>query len=267
MRAVRSLALVASLLVACVGGAQVDSPASAAARPFANTEAEVAAALAQPGRDAKDLERDARDRPAATLGLLGVTRGARVLDLFSGGGYYAEIAARVVGESGRVVLHNNRAYLSFAGKALAARLAARPFAQLERLDREIEALGLAGEIDAAIVSLAYHDAYWTPKPEEGEWTVTRDPLMAALHAALRPGGRVLVIDHAAIDGSGNAAAQELHRIEEAFARADFERAGFRFVGSSDALRNKNDARTLNVFDPQIRGATDRFVLVFEKLGP
>ncbi len=265
MRAIASLALATALLAACVSG-DVGSQMNQRPRPFANTAAEVGAALAQPGRDAKDVERDARDHPAETLGLLGVTRGARVLDLFSGGGYYAEIAARVVGESGRVVLHNNRAYLSFAGKALDARLTARPFAQIERLDREIEALGLAGEIDAAIVSMAYHDAYWTPKPEEGEWTVTRDPLMAALHGALRPGGRVLVVDHAAADGSGSAAAQDLHRIEEAFARADFERAGFRFVASSDALRNKNDARTLNVFDPQIRGATDRFVLVFEKPG-
>lgn len=83
----------------------------------------------------------------------------RVLDLFSGGGYYAEIAARGVGADGRVTRHNNRAYLSF------------------------------------------HDAYWTPKPEDGEWTVTRDPFMTALYRALRPGGRVLVIDHSAVAGS------------------------------------------------------------------
>lgn len=238
-----------------------------AAAPPANTEAEVAAALAQPGRSANDLERDARDHPAATLGLLGLTRGMRVLELFSGGGYYAEIAARVVGPTGRVHLHNNHAYLSFAGKALDARLAASAFPQLVRSDREVEAIELTGEIDAAILVMAYHDAYWQPKPEEGEWTVTRDPLMAALVRALRPGARVLVIDHAALAGSGSSAAQDLHRIDEAFARVDFERAGFRFVGSSDALRNPADDRTDNVFDPAIRGKTDRFALVFEKPAP
>ena len=245
------------LLAACAAP-RADAPR------WGNTRAEVAAVLARPGRDAKDLERDARDRPAETLGLLGVARGMRVLDVFSGGGYYAELAARVVGESGRAVAHNNRAYLSFAGKALETRLAARPLPQLERADREIEALGFAGEFDVAILVMAYHDAYWTPKPEEGEWTVTREPLMHALWTALRQGGRLLVVDHAAVAGTGSAAAQELHRIDEAFARADFERAGFRLVASSDALRNSSDPRTTNVFDPAARGTTDRFAFVFEK---
>ena len=235
--------------------------AAAAPAPPVDTQAEVAAALAQPGRDAKDLERDARDHPAATLGLLGLTRGMRVLDLFSAGGYYAEIAARVVGSDGRVYAHNNRAYLSFAGEALERRLAARPFAQLSRYDREIEALGLAGEIDAAIVVMAYHDVYW--KPEDGGWTVTREPFMAALWRALRPGGRVLVIDHAAAAGSGSGAAQTLHRIDEAFARADFEHAGFRFRASSDALRNDAEDRSESVFSEGVRGRTDRFAFVFE----
>jgi len=41
-------------------------------------------------------------------------------------------------------------------------------------------------------------------------------------------------------------------------------AGFELVGSSDLLRNPNDARTLKVFDPAIRGKTDQFVLKFRK---
>ena len=255
----RAAVLFALLVLASVLAVEAAEPPA-----FKNTEAEVADALAQPGRDAKDLERDARDHPAATLGLLGLSRGMRVLDLFSAGGYYGEIAARVVGESGRVTLYNNRAYLSFAGKALDARLAARPFPQVVRDEREIEAFDRAGEFDVAILVMAYHDAYWKPKPEEGEWTVTRDPMMAALWRALRPGGRALVVDHSAVAGSGSAAAQELHRIDEAFARADFERAGFRVVASSDALRNAADPRSANVFDKVIRGKTDRFALVLEK---
>ena len=144
MRAIALLACAA--LVACASG----GPRAG----FANSQSEVAEALRAAGRDARDLERDARDHPAVTLGLAGLSRGMRVLDLFSGGGYYAEIAARVVGAEGRVYAHNNRAYLSFAGEAFGKRLAARPLEQLVRHEREIEALGLAGEIDLALVVLA-----------------------------------------------------------------------------------------------------------------
>lgn len=250
----RALAFVLLLSAACAGP-------SAAPAPRTNTAAEIEAALAAPDRSAEDRERDLRDRPAVTLGLLGLTRGMRVVDLFSGGGYYAELAARVVGESGAVYLHNNAAYLGFSGKALSARLAARSFPQLVRYDRELEAIDLApGSIDAALLVMAYHDVYWK---SEG-WTVTRDPLFAALARILKPGGHVLVVDHSAVAGAGNGAVQQLHRIDEAFARADFARAGFALVASSDALRNPADDRTKSVFDDTIRGKTDRFVLVLQK---
>lgn len=261
----RSLASIVACLfwVASCAAPQASAPA------WSNTQAAVAGALAQPGRDPKDLERDARDHPDVTLGLLGLAPGMRVLDLFSGGGYYAELAARVVGERGHVTAFNNRAYLSFDGEAFAARLAARPFPQLARLDAEIDAVDLAGSADVALLVMAYHDAYWVPEPKDGQepWTVTRDPLMTALWRSLRPGGRLLVVDHAAASGTGNSAAGTLHRIDEAFARADFERAGFRVVASSDALRNTDDPHTENVFKPEIRGHTDRFVLVLEKPAP
>jgi predicted methyltransferase len=65
-------------------------------------------------------------------------------------------------------------------------------------------------------------------------------------------------------GTGKDSAQELHRIEESFARQDGESYGLNYAGSSDALRNSADDYTAVVFDPDVRGKTDRFVLVFEK---
>ncbi len=47
-------------------------------------------------------------------------------------------------------------------------------------------------------------------------------------------------------------------------RADFERAGFTFDGESDLLRNPGDDRSVNVFEPSIRGRTDRVVYRFRK---
>ena len=82
---------------------------------------------------------------------------------------------------------------------------------------------------------------------------------------MKPGAVVGIIDHAASPGGDTrATVEKLHRIDPAVVRADFERAGFVLEGTSDMLRNPADERTLNVFDPQIRGKTDRFVFKFRK---
>jgi predicted methyltransferase len=82
---------------------------------------------------------------------------------------------------------------------------------------------------------------------------------------LKPGGRFLIVDHYAAPGSGSASAQDLHRIDVEFAEADIISHGFRLAGSSDALRNPDDDYAVIVFDKAVRGKTDRFILVFEKL--
>ena len=47
-------------------------------------------------------------------------------------------------------------------------------------------------------------------------------------------------------------------------KADFERAGFKLEAESDLLKNPSDDHSLLVFDPKIRGKTDRFVYRFRK---
>ena len=58
--------------------------------------------------------------------------------------------------------------------------------------------------------------------------------------------------------------REDHRIDPKVVKADFKRAGFVFAGSSDVLRNPADDHSLLVFDPKIRGKTDRFIFKFKK---
>jgi predicted methyltransferase len=82
---------------------------------------------------------------------------------------------------------------------------------------------------------------------------------------MKPGGTVAVIDHAANPGGDTRkVVEDLHRIDPAVIRADFERAGFVLDGQSDMLRNPADDHSLLVFDPAIRGKTDRAVLRFKK---
>jgi predicted methyltransferase len=89
---------------------------------------------------------------------------------------------------------------------------------------------------------------------------------ATAFAALKPGGLYIVIDHSAVAGSAleTVADAALHRIDQALVRAEVEAAGFVFDGESDVLRNPEDARTANVFDPAIRGHTDQFMMRFRK---
>jgi predicted methyltransferase len=126
----------------------------------------------------------------------------------------------------------------------------------------------ANGFDLVLLHLSYHDSYW--EDDGTPFGYTRiDPatVTAALFAATRPGGTVAVVDHIANPGrETRAEVDATHRIDPAVVRADFERAGFIFDGETDLLRNREDDHSRRVFDPSIRGRTDRFVYRFLKPG-
>ena len=212
-------------------------------------------------RSTADLKRDATSHPAATLALLPIQPGQTVLDLFGGDGYYSELAAQLVGPSGKVLLHNNQAYLQFVGKTLPQRLKGGRLANVVRYDREADQLELNPQsLDAVLFVMGYHDFYH----KSAGWEVSRDAVLAQLKTALKPGGYLLVVDHQAKAGSGHSAAQDLHRIEQQVVIDELSKAGFVLQKQSDVLKNPQDDHQKSVFDPAIRGKTDRFTLVFSK---
>ena len=95
---------------------------------------------------------------------------------------------------------------------------------------------------------------------------TRLPPSSAVFAALKPGGLYFVEDHAAADGAGPAATQELHRIDPAQAIAEVTAAGFVLDAQSDLLKNPADPKTVGVRDPLVQGETEKFALRFRKPG-
>jgi predicted methyltransferase len=74
----------------------------------------------------------------------------------------------------------------------------------------------------------------------------------------------VVLDHAAVAGSGISATETLHRIDPARVKADVLAAGFKLDAESTILADKADDHTKNVFDPAIRGHTDQFLFRFKK---
>lgn len=226
--------------------------------------ASISAAINHPGRSDADRERDQRSKPQDILALLQLRPGQTVIDVFAAGGYYSQLLAYLVGPDGKVLLHNNKAYKDYAGKALTERFAASDLPQVEIYDREVEDLGLApASIDAAMMVMSYHDLYFVDE-KQGWPAIDSRQFLKQLSTALKPGGKLLIVDHAALAGSGKSAAQNLHRIDEEFAKQDLASHGFKLVADSKALRNARDDRSRMVFDEAIRGRTDRFVLLFEK---
>jgi predicted methyltransferase len=225
----------------------------------ADEASRIAAAVASPQRPAADLDRDASSRPAEVLGFFGVPEGGIAIDLFGGGGYYSEILARAIGDDGRVYLHNNEAYLNFAGDALEARLANGRLPNVIRYDRELDAIDLADDsVDLILMVMAYHDLYF----KTDGWDLDPDAFFAMAHRILKPGGVLAIVDHAAAPDSGKTAAQDLHRIDPAYAQADIESHGFKLVDRSDLLANPDDPLEVSVFDASIRGRTSRFLMKF-----
>jgi predicted methyltransferase len=234
-------------------------------------ESEVLAVMQKPGRLPADIERDRRSQPQLVIPLLKLEPGDTVVDINGGGGYYSELLAGVLGESGEAILHNTPGFEAWGINGLRDRFTGRDPGNITRLTINEPELGLRdGELDGAIIVMAFHDLYVVPKRYNGEEYVrVGDPadvgyFLDQVLRALKPGGRLVVVDHAGHPDQGVEENAELHRIEERFARTEIETRGFRSIGDSDALRNPQDERTAIVFDEAIQGRTDRFVLVFEK---
>ncbi len=222
-----------------------------------------AAAVAAPGRPADAVALDAVRKPAEVLAFMGLETGDRVLDYFTGTGYYAEIMARAVGPTGVVVGWNSAAFHERVKGKLSEVRGRNPNTAFYATPNTAIAFPPAS-FDFAMLHLVYHDAYW----ESAEFRLPRiepSSVVQALWQAVKPGGIVAVVDHAAAPGGDTREVVErLHRIDPAVVRADFERAGFVLEAQSDLLRVPEDDHSKNVFDPSIRGRTDRFVYRFRK---
>ncbi len=257
MKIVASLAALALSLTALAAHAQAPATPSPECDASASVDTRLAAAEARTDRPDKqkslDAVRDSEDR----FLLQYVKPGDHVLDLGAGGGYSSMILSATVCD-GSVDAQNPADWVSSpnAQSAWAALTAAR--SNLHAVTSDFTAVPMPAQpYDVIFIGTIYHDTY----NEAGADAVAMDK---NLLATLKPGGLVVVIDHNAVAGSGASATNTLHRIDKAQVLADFQAAGFQLVGDSDALANPKDDHTLKVFDPAIRGYTDRMALVFKK---
>ena len=264
--------VLAAVMAACgpldpEASARMADGAMGAARPSSSAivqPAEVDAALENPRRRPADRAQDDRRQAAAVLDYFGIETGMVVLDLYSGGGYYAELLAYLVGPSGRVVAHNNTPYLTFAQAELADRYREGRLPNVEQLIAENNELELPEQrFDAVVMIKAYHDVYFVD--EEAGWEpIDRIDFLVEVYDSMKPGAVLGIVDHAAAPGSPATTGGTLHRIDPAVIRRDMDQAGFIYEGESSILRNTQDDYSRTVFDEKVRNRTDKVVLRFRK---
>jgi len=275
-----SAACVALALAACTAPAR-QAPEAAVLSP-----ARIAEIVASPDRSHADRVNDVRRKPQEMLVFIGVRPGMTALDLSAAGGYTTELIARAVGPNGRVygqspprppesrptqpegaapptpmpadtptragsgprpspVALAERAKNPNAGNIVAV---VRPFTDPAPPECASNCL------DLVTLMFNYHDF--------GHLGVDRTAVNRAVFAALKPGGMYVIADHSGRSGTGISQSGTLHRIEEAFLRAEVEQAGFKLASEGNFLRNPSDPRDRNTPEPP--QPKDEFVLKFVK---
>jgi predicted methyltransferase len=249
MSAARAATLALSLAV-------VFGIGSAAQQARAQATPDYAALIAAPDRSAADRDADKRRDPLPLLQFAAPRPGMTVLDMGAGGGYSTELMARAVAPNGKVygqfpadgfqkAIDNFNARLKTPAMSDAV-ADFRPFD--DPIAPDMPAL------DLITFLFYYHDTTYM--------NVDRAAMDRKMFAALKPGGYLVLADHAAAPGSDISVGKSLHRIDEAVVRKELEAAGFKLVASGDFWRVPGDTRDFSSNRPP--SPVDSFVLKYQK---
>ena len=234
-----------------------------AAPAFAADPTPIEASIASTERTDKDRERDAREKPAEVMAFAGVKPGMTVVDMFAGGGYYTELLAGVVGPTGKVLSVNNVPYAGFAKDGIKARFTEGRLKNVEPRLVEMSYINFPPKsIDLIVICMSYHDAFWIDE-KEGWPEINTAGFIDSMKRMLKPGGKLLIIDHNAPAGTGAEMVAKAHRLNEDFVKKSLTSRGFVLEKTYDGLHNKDDQLDKLVFDPAVRGKTDRYVHLYK----
>lgn len=217
---------------ATAGGEQ-----AAASVPGGSVES-LEAVVAGEHRSSENKARDVYRHPMATLTFFGLEPDMHVLEIRPGGGWYTEILAPYLRESGKLTV----GVPSAEGRRAKYRegfmemKAARPevFSEVNVVTFDPPApieLGPDASVDMVLTFRNTHN--WIGDGGEKK-------AYAAFFDVLRPGGVLGVVQHRADEGSDAAVTAKTGYVPEAYVIEVAEAAGFELVGRSDINRNPKD---------------------------
>ena len=217
----------------------------------------IQAIIDSPDRSEADRETDKRRHPAELLAFFGVKPGMSVLDIGTGRGYTAELLARAVGPRGSIVGQNDTfIFEKFLKNEPDPRFGTAIMKNVKHVVRPYDdpVPPGAGPFDLITIVFVYHDTEWLGR--------NRQDMNKKFFNALKPGGHLVVVDHAGNLGTGASQTQTLHRIEESVVRGELEAAGFKLVEEAQFLRHPDDPGDKGF--REATGPVDQFVLKYQR---
>ncbi len=217
--------------------------------------ANIAAAVASGDRTAAMKARDNGRSPDAVMAYAGVKTGDKVIEIGSFGNYDSIILVNAIGPTGHLYMYDlpyNKARYEAPTNAF---VAAHKNSEYKIAD--FDKIDYPKGVDLVTIDMYYHDQTLN--------NIDPKAMDARLFAALKPGGRLLIVDHNAPAGSGRKYdINTVHRIDPQVILDEVTGAGFKLIVNSNIFANPDDDRTKMVFAPGERGGTDRSLFVFEK---
>lgn len=197
-------------------------------------------------RSQQDKARDEARKPADILALVDVKPKMDVIDFIAGRGYYTELFARLLNNSGKLY--------SVKGK-----LEKRDLSKFSNISilATLDLSAIDTPVDRIFTALNYHDII-------NKKSIDRQKLLKNIHSKLKDDGYFIVIDHNAAAGTGITQTKKLHRVENTFVLNEIINAGFILDRSLSTLANPNDHFYIDVWQENTKGKTDRFVYRFKK---
>jgi len=170
------------------------------------------------------FERDGReiwDRRQAILHALDLQEGQHIADVGAGTGFFSLMMAKAVGPSGRVyAVDIARNFVD----ATLKRARAEGLENIVGVVNDQHGVNLPDDsVDLVFISDTYHHFEY-PKA-----------ILQSIHAALRPGGELVVIDFRRVPGESGAWVMDHVRLGERQARAEIEAAGFERIERLDFM--------------------------------
>jgi predicted methyltransferase len=262
----------------------VASPGQARPDRDEATAAAIEAALAGSHRSTESRSRDPHRHPVETLLFFGLKPGMTVAEVWPGaGGWYTEVLAPVLAGgrlyAAQMAAEPGNPYVTSVRDSFTRKLAERP-----EVYGHVTMTSLGAQGDHAVAEIAppescdlvlsFRDLHnWMSLGSEKE-------ALAAMHRALKPGGTLGIVDHRGTGGQTQDPRASNGYVDENYAIALIESAGFELLGRSEINANPNDTRDYEQgvwsLPPELRqgnrdrakfeaiGESDRFTLRFRK---